>query len=223
MKTNIGYLISILLVAHISWAQKITVKKTKGRNALIESSIPLEEGQVYDLQSASVSEPVNYKTTGLKSRQNSWMIGGNFLSLRGDDYQKNSGSLQTRYGWNFTQVEFGIAAEMNTIDLGAGATTDFLLGGYFDYNLVSNRDPKTFIYGPFALAGFGSLQSPASRGGGSTSIIDTNLGGFISWFVAGGTAALRLEGFYDYQQINSTIKTTAVTGIGTRGFVVFYF
>ncbi|MBC7742501.1 MAG: hypothetical protein H7061_09900 [Bdellovibrionaceae bacterium] len=223
MKNILPIFFLLFTISETAFAQRITVKKTKGHNALIESSVPLEEGQVYELQSASVSEAVNYKTIGLKSRQNSWMIGGNFVTIRGEDYQKNAGALHTRYGWNFTQLEFGLAAEMSSLDVGAGATTDFLLGGYFDYNLVSNRDPKSFIYGPFVLASFGSIQSPSSRGGGSTSIVDMNLGGFATWFVAGASAALRLEGYYDYQQINSTVKQIAATGFGTRGFIVFYF
>ncbi len=221
--TLLPFLIVTFLFIEISFAQKITVKKTKGRNAIIESSIPLEEGEVYDLQTATISESPNYQSKGLKSRQNSLMLGGNFVSQRGTDYQKNAGALHARYGWNFTQLEFGAAVDMTSVDLGAGATTDFLLGGYFDYNLISNRDPRPFVYGPFAFAGFGSVQSPASRGGGSASIVSINGGGFLTWYLAGTSTALRGEAYLDIQQINTSTRQTDVTGFGSRGFLVFYF
>ncbi|MBC7421302.1 MAG: hypothetical protein H7328_11290 [Bdellovibrio sp.] len=223
LRFSIRFILSLLLFSSSAWSQKIMVKKTKGKNSIVESSIPLEEGMVYDLQTAPISENVNYQTKGLKSRQNSMMVGGSFVSLKGTDYQKNAGSLQLRYGWNFTQLEFGAAGEVKSTNLGAGATTDFLLGGYFDYNLITNRDPKPFIYGPFAFAGFGSVESPASKGGGSASILDSNLGGFITWFLSGSSAAIRVEGYFDYQQINTSLKQTDVMGFGTRGFLVYYF
>ena len=224
MKLNflITALLSFTLIS-MAHAQKITVKKTKGKNAIVESTIPLTEGEVYDLQTSPIAENVNYQTKGLKSRQNSFMIGGNFVSLRGTDYNKNAGAIQARYGWNFTNLEFGAAAEASTEDLGAGSTTSFLLGGYFDYNLVANRDPRAFIYGPFAFAGFGSVNSPSSKGGGSTSTIEVDGGGFLTWFFANSPVALRLEGFATLQKLNTATKQTDVTGFGTRGFFVYYY
>ncbi len=223
MKYILIFYACLLLTLNAAFDQKITVKKTKGANSIVESSIPLEEGMVYDLQTAPMSENVSYQTKGLKSRQNAIMLGGNFVSLTGTNYQKNSGSLQARYGWNFTQIEFGAAGEVSSDDVGAGATTNFLAGGYFDYNLVSNRDPKTYIYGPFAFAGFGSIQLPSGKGGGSVSVVDTNLGGFLTWFLSGSSTALRAEAYFDYQQINTSLAQTNVTGFGTRGFLVYYF
>ncbi len=223
MKITLSFFIGCFIFLNFAFAQKITVKRTKGSSSIVESSVPLEEGMVYDLQTAPISENVSYQSKGLSSRQHSLMIGGSFSSLSGTNYQKSAGSLNARYGWNFTQLELGVAAEVNSTDVGAGATTDFLFGGYFDYNLIANRDSRNYIYGPFAFAGFGSIQMPSSKGGGSVSVVDTNAGGFLTWFLSGTSTAIRLEGYFDYQQINTSLAQTAATGFGTRGFLVFYF
>ena len=65
MKLNflITALLSFTLIS-MAHAQKITVKKTKGKNAIVESTIPLTEGEVYDLQTSPIAENVNYQTKG---------------------------------------------------------------------------------------------------------------------------------------------------------------
>jgi hypothetical protein len=217
------FLASSSLTSESCFAQKIIVKKTKGLSAIIESSVPLEEGQTYELHNENVSQDVDYKSTGFKSRQNSVSFGGSLLTLRNDQYQRNYLSLQARYGWNFTSLEFGIIAAGSSDDLGAGATTEFSMGGYFDYNLVANRDPKNLIYGALSAVTFGSKQFPSASGGGSTSITDANLGGFLTWFLNNTSTALRIEAFYDYQQISTATKQTNVMGFGSRALISFYF
>ncbi len=211
------------LSASEAFAQKIKVKKTRGNQSVIESSVPLEEGQVYDLAVEPLSQNVDYKATGLRSRQNSFSIGGSIYSLRGDEYQRNSIALQGRYGWNFSMLEFGVVTGFTSEDLGAGATSEFLAGGYFDYNLVPNRDTKNLVYGVVGVLTFGSRQFPATTGGGSATTLDLNAGGFISWFINSSAMALRAEVFFDYQQISTTTKQTNVTGFGSRALMVFYF
>lgn len=216
-------LIANLFVTQVAFAQKIKVRKTKGNSAIIESTIPLEEGQTYDLQTESIVQDVNYKTSGFKSRQNSMTVGGSFVTLKADDYSKLAYSLQGRYGWNFTAVEFGIVGQVNSTDVGAGATTDFSLGGYFDYNLISNRDPQSFIYGPFALATYGTTQYPATTGGGSTTTLEGNVGGFLTYFIANSSTGLRVEGYFDYLNVVTSLKQTGISGFGMRGLLIFYF
>lgn len=216
-------LVTSLLFTTEASAQKIKVRKTKGNSAIIESTVPLEEGQTYDLQTESVVQDVNYKTAGFKSRQNSLTLGGSFVTLKADDYQKQAYTLQGRYGWNFTVIEFGLVGQLSSIDLGAGATVDFSAGGYFDYNLISNRDPKFVVYGPFALATYGTTQYPSTSGGGSTTTIEANLGGFLTYFIANTSTALRAEAYFDYQQIGTSLRQTNVTGFGGRGLLILYF
>ncbi len=190
---------------------------------MIESSVPLEEGQVYDLAVEPISQNVDYKTSGFRSRQNSVSIGGNIISLKGDDYQKTALAIQARYGWNFTNIEMGPVAQFSSDDLGGGATTEFTGGGFFTYNLIANRDPKFHVYGILGLITFGSRQFAASSGGGSATTMDLNAGGYYSWFLNSSSTALRLEGFFDYQQITTTVKLTNVSGFGSRALLIFYF
>lgn len=219
----IGFFIVALCLASPVWAQKIKVKKIKGNSAIVESTVPLEEGQVYDLASEPISQSIDYKASGFRSRQNSFSLGGSFLSLKSSDYQRVYFALQARYGWNFTSLEFGGVGQLTSDDLGAGATTEFTGGGYFDYNLVPNREPKSFVYGITTLVLFGSKQFSAASGGGSATTLDLNLGGFLSWFLNSTSTALRIEAFVDSQQISTTTKQSNVLGVGSRALLLFYF
>lgn len=221
------YLISAVLIITTSsfsaFAEKFKVKKVKGNQAVIETTAVLDEGQTYELVSESISQDVDYKSNVLKSRENSLTLGGEFNFLRADTYQSNSYSFQVRYGWNFSSLELGALLNAISTDVGAGATTTILGGGYFDYNLISNRDPKKIIYGTFALLGVGSTSYPSSATGGSSTTLQTNIGGFFSYFIGTTSTALRGELYGIYQQVNTTASQSAVTGAGARGLLVFYF
>lgn len=208
-----------LMVLNPAQAQKFKVKKVKGRTALIESSIPLEEGKTYDLQTEAVSSDVNYSNSGFKSRQNSFTLGMDFSYIKGDTVQNNSYNLQARYGWNFSYLEFGVVGELTYLDRGAGSTTNLAAGGYFDYNLVTNRDSKNLIYGPTALVTIGTIQFT----GGSSNVLDLNAGGFLTWFLTQSSVALRLEAFVDVEQVSASTGQTTLTGGGGRGLLVVYF
>lgn len=221
------HLLSLILIilitldfTSIALAQKIKVKKVKGMTALIETSIPLEEGQSYDLQTGSISADVNYSQAGFKSRKNSLTVGIDISSLRGDNVQENKLAAQGRYGWNFSTLELGAVGEFTSLDYGAGATTSFSLGSYIDYNLDANRDGKKMVYGPFGLLAFGSRQFSS---GGSSGLFTINAGGFLSYFIGQGSTALKVEAFIDHRQISASNGQTALTGFGSRGLLVFYF
>jgi hypothetical protein len=204
-------------------ADKIKVKKVKGKNAIVESTLQLEEGQTYELVPDSLSQNVDYAATVLKSRSNSLSFGTQLAYLKSDTTETTSLALQTRYGWNFSNLELGVLADLTSVDNGNGATTSILAGGYFDYNLVPNRDPKKVIYGPFVLAGFGTTSVPSSNLTGSTTKVEANAGGFLSYFIADSTTALRSEVFFDYQQTNTSALSTSITGVGGRILLSFYF
>lgn len=221
---SLSVLLLLMLFAEPLLAEKIKVKKVKGTQAVIETVTPLEEGQTYELVSDALSQDVDYKSSVLLSRRNSLTIGGQLDFLRSDSLSQNRLSLQARYGWNFSTLEVGAFFEATSLDQGAGATTTMLGGGYFDYNLIPNRDPKKIIYGPFALIGIGSTSYPSgSTAGGSVSTLQTNFGGFFSYFVGTSTTALRGELYGTYQQVNTTAQQSSLTGLGARGLLVFYF
>lgn len=220
---SLPVLVMLMFVTEPLKAEKIKVKKVKGTQAVIETVSPLEEGQTYELVSDPISQDVDYKSSVLLSRRNSLTIGGQLDFLRSDSLSQNRLSLQARYGWNFSTLEVGAFFEATSLDQGAGATTTMLGGGYFDYNLIPNRDPKKIIYGPFALIGIGSTSYPSSTAGGSVSTLQTNFGGFFSYFIGTSTTALRGELYGTYQQVNTTAQQSSLTGLGARGLLVFYF
>lgn len=206
-----------------AFSQTVKVRRVKGKNAIIESSVPLEEGQTYQLQPESISEDVDYTASVSRSRDNSLTLGAQFDFLKSDTLESTNLNLQTRYGWNFTSFEIGGLLGVDMADAGNGATTTILAGGYVDYNLVANRDPNRTIYGPFVLAAFGSTQYPSSTAGGSSTLMQLNAGGFLSYFFSGSSTALRGELYANYQQVNTNAAQSNVTGAGARALLVFYF
>lgn len=216
-------LVLIILSPNLAFAEKITVKKTKGNQSIIESSSPLEEGQTYEVSSEKVSQDVDYKSNILKSRANSLTLGSSFDYLKSDTIQNSNFSLQIRYGWNFSTLEVGALLETTARDQGTGSTVSVVAGGYLDYNLVPNREPKKIIYGPFLLTSFGSTTYPSSGTGGSSTSLNVNMGGFLSYFIGESSTALRAEAFGIYQQVNTTALQSSLTGAGFRGLLVFYF
>lgn len=214
---------TITLATSTSMAEKIKVKKVKGSSAVIESTLPLEEGQTYEITPTNVSQDVDYKGSTIKSRQNSLSFGGSLEYLKSDLLQSNTMTVQGRYGWNFSNLEAGLVIELSSVDLGNGATTSFIGGGYFDYNLVTNRDPRDLIYGPFVLLATGSTQYPSSATGGSSTKLASNVGGFATYFLGGSSTAVRGEAFYNYQQINTTAVQNSVAGFGMRFLLEYYY
>ncbi|MGZ3692398.1 MAG: hypothetical protein ACXVAX_12900, partial [Pseudobdellovibrio sp.] len=159
------------------------MKKVKGNSAIVETDTPLEEGQTYDLAGDPVASNVDYSSGSIKVRKNSLSFGANFESVKSELSQNTQFDLQVRYGWNFSSLEFGIMASAAGVDVGAGSTTSLLAGGYFDYDMVNNREPNNLIYGPFVLLATGSTQYPSSASGGSSTKIESNAGGFLTYFL----------------------------------------
>lgn len=221
------YLIPLLLLFIFGPAQvraeRVKVKRVKGNNAIIESTVPLEEGQTYQLLPDSISEDVDYTSGVAKPRDNSLTLGTQLDFLKSDTMESTNFSLQARYGWNFSTFEVGGVLGVDMQDAGSGATTTILAGGYVDYNLVANRPPHNAVYGPFVLAAFGSTQYPSSATGGSSTLLQANAGGFLSYFLSGTSTALRAEVYGVYQQVNTDAAQTSVTGGGARGLLLFYF
>lgn len=213
----------IFTLAEPVYAEKITVKKVKGTQAIVETTTELVEGQTYELAAQPLSEDVDYKQSVLKPRNNSLTLGASFDFVKSELLSSSQADFQARYGWSFSTLEFGVVVKFSSSDQGAGATTSFLGGGYFDYNLVNNRDPRNLIYGPFVLLATGSTQYPSAATGGSSTKLESNLGGFMTYFLGKSSTALRGEAYYNYQQINTTAQQNSVAGFGMRGLLVFYF
>lgn len=211
------------LSPEVASADSVKVRRVKGLNAIVESSVPLEEGQTYRLVPDRISEDVDYKSSVLKTRDNSLTLGTRFSFLKSETSESTEFDLQVRYGWNFSTFEVGAVLNADSADAGSGATTTILAGGYVDYNFVPNRDPKKIIYGPTVLVAFGSTQFPSSTAGGSATLTTINAGAFLSYFIADTTTALRAELYGVYSQVNTSAAQSTLSGAAARGLLVFYF
>ncbi len=218
MKTHLLLITFLFGFSSSIYATQITVKKVKGRQAIVESNIPLDEGQTYELQKDQIAVDVNFSP--VQQRKNSLQLGAELQSVSGSNVQDNRINLTARYGWNFEIFEFGPMMTYQSVDLGAGTDSDFLGGGYFDYNLQKNRAPQIFLWGPTISAEFGAKQF---KSGSSANIMNVDPGAFVSWFFANSSAALRAEVFYHYQKITTTTTDTSLSGFKSKAYLVFYF
>ncbi len=218
MKTHLFLITFIFGIASSTFATQITVKKVKGRQAIVESNVPLDEGQTYELQKDQIAIDVNFSPK--QQRRNSLQLGGELQSMTGSSTQDNRMSLAARYGWNFETYEMGPMLTYQSIDLGAGTDSEFLAGGYFDYNLQKNKSQQTFLWGPTVSAELGAKQF---KSGSTANILNLDPGGFLSWFFANSSAALRIEAVYHYQKISTTTTEATLSGFKAKTFLVFYF
>lgn len=202
-----------------SFSSTFTVKKAKGNSAIIESSIPLEEGQTYTLESDQISEDPVYANKNT-SRKNSFTLGANFSMIKASELQENIITLEGRYGWNLAKYEFGPIVSLQMVDEGAGFNTLYAIGGYGDYNITPNRNNDTLIFGGTLQATAGNQSTTA---GANSQIITIDGGAFLTWFLFKSSTALRTEALFETKKI-STDRTNA-TANGFRGklFLSFYF
>jgi hypothetical protein len=215
---------SILFLAALtlplcSQATTITVKKVKGNSAVIEMSTPLEAGKTYSLESDAMTLQTDYSTQ-FKSRFNSISLGLDVSMINGNKVVDNSAAFKMRYGWNHRSFEFGPIINIDIYDKGFGTNTDYLLGGYFDYNYTDNKAPRDLIYGPTMQLLLGNRSFDT---GGSSQVTQAQLGGFITWFINESPVALRSEATYLYRRVNSSSTETNLSGFTTQIYLMYYF
>lgn len=203
--------------------ETFTVKKTKGRQAVIESSTPLIEGETYIIQTSKqsglISEDVTYPRSN-RSRENSFSAGINSSFFKADNLQEHQIDLEGRYGWNFGDYEVGPLIHVKLLDEGAGLNTDFYVGGYFDYNITPNVGRTDMIYGLTAQVFGGNREF---TNGASSQIIALGAGGFLSWYLMGSSTALRIEGLAESKKIaTSTSSANAIGFVGKMLFAFYY-
>lgn len=223
VKLILSILTLFTLTSLFAKAETFTVKKTKGRQAVIESSVPLIEGETYIIQpikqSGLISEDVSYPKSN-RSRENSFSAGINSSFFKADNLQEHEIDIEGRYGWNFDDYEAGPLLHINLLDEGAGFNTDFYVGGYFDYNITANVNREDVVYGVTAQAFGGNREF---TNGSSSQIFAMGAGGFLSWFLMGSSTALRFEGIAESKKIaTSTTSASAIGFVGKMLFVFYY-
>ncbi len=218
-KTNLFATIAALLFTSTSLAATITIKKVKGNSAVIEMSSPLEAGKTYNLESDALTLQTDYSNQ-FKSRLNSISLGLDVNLMSGNKVTDNTAAFKGRYGWNHRNFEFGPLVSVEVYDKGFGTNTDYMIGGYFDYNSIDNKAPRDLIYGPTVQLFLGNRSFDS---GGSAQITQGNLGGFMTWFINGSPVALRTEATYLYRRVNSSTSETTLSGVTAQMYLMYYY
>ncbi len=212
---------SFLILGHNAKAASFTVKKVKGKQAVIEYSGPsVENGRTYKFSAQ------NEATNSAGSRDRFLIIRELTLSSLSSTTSGTSGgtinqfSILMGYGWNKENFEFAPLFGFRILDAGAGANTTFTLGALADYNFRSN------IAEYFSLFG-GSIEATYEKTNGnsaasSPSTTQAFLSGFWKWFLFENSICLRIDTGYLYSKKSSTTETTT-SGIYSRGSFVVYF
>lgn len=200
-------------------ATSITVKKVKGNQAVIEMSSPLEAGQTYNLENEAVTLHTDYSAE-FKSRYNSITLGASVALISGNKTLENDVRFIGRYGWNHSRFEFGPTLDFEVYDNGFGTGTNYLIGGYYDYNYVENRSPREMVYGPTVQFALGNRNYAS---GGSSQITQLQVGGFFTWFINGSPVALKTELGYLYRKVTSSAAESALTGFNSQIYLIYYY
>lgn len=212
-------LLIVLTLPLTAQATTITVKKVKGNSAVIEMSSPLEAGKSYSLESDSLTLQTDYSNQ-FKSRFNSVSLGLDVSMISGNKVVDNVAAFKMRYGWNHRSFEFGPIVNIEVYDKGFGTNTDYLLGGYFDYNYLENKAPRDLIYGPTVQLLLGNRSFDT---GGSSQLTQAQVGGFLTWFINESPVALKTEATYLYRRVNSSASETSLSGFTTQIYLMYYF
>lgn len=219
---NTVILIVFISLPSYSFADSFVVKKVKGKQAVIESTTELQEGKVYNLENdtkdtLAVSVPA---LSSFKSRYNSISLNIDMSFIKGSKTTENDFNLNARYGWNHTHFEFGPAVILDINNYGFGVNTNYLIGGYFDYNSVPNRSPRDLVYGPSGQFLIGNKNSDS---GSRSQLTQIQASGFVTWFINQSPVAIRTEVGYVYKKVNSSSNETNLSGAVGKMFLMYYF
>ncbi|XGC79662.1 hypothetical protein ACES2L_10015 [Bdellovibrio bacteriovorus] len=209
--------LAIFSFCSATYAQKIKVRKVKGKQAIIEfTGGNLESGRVYELAPDEFGE----SSVTTSSRNYVVSIEGLIQSLKADTTGAENEmdiSLTARFGWNHGSYEFGPLGSYTSDAEGATTTTLISGGGFFDYNLIPNTPGEAFIYGAGATGTFGQYDD-----GSNASTVMTFFGGvFAKWFPTGSNVGFRIDGGYLYGKLSGDSSSTTTgfkTSLGLLGY-----
>ncbi len=207
-----------LALGHSAFCASFTVKKVKGKQALIEYSGPqLENGKTYSISSPSDNSSSSDRSNFAILRE----ISLSSLSSTASGVSagtSTSFSLLLGYGWNYENFEFAPLLGFGTASSGGASATSFTIGALGDYNFQSN------IVGNDSIWGLGAEITSAKRDSGSSSETRLNAfaGGFLKWFIFSPTTCLRLDLGYVYSKRTTTVDAVDSGLLGKGGFAVYF-
>jgi hypothetical protein len=204
----------ILLLPVTVKAQSIRIEKVKDDKAIVEVvEGVLTPGETYQLN-ASAGAGNKFST-----RKNVIGFSGGFTNSSrastATSVSYTTFTLDVKYGLNKTTMEFGGLASLDYASTTGASATGFMLGGFFDYNLVPHKASSDMVYGIGVQAAGGSAQSPALTTYKAVSAYKVFGGGFLKWFPFKTTTCVRTD--LGFQYINYSESPT-ITESGLTGF-----
>jgi hypothetical protein len=219
----IRLIFAILLLNLAFAAQAVTqikVKKIKDQKAVIEFEGPLDEGQIYTLQTPSQSSPA-----GTVSRKFRLGITGdlNALTTKADTFDSSSSlfGISVDFGWNYGESEMGwVLGYTTSREDAAGATSVITVGGFYDRNFTRNKDPENSIFGWSARL---TLQAISEGGGAPLNRTNIYLNLFWKYFLISNAAVRGDIGYYCDQGKESLSTNSTTSGPkATLGLALYY-
>lgn len=211
----------LLLSSSNAFAQKIKVKRVKGKQAVVEfSGGYLQTGQVYELANDEYSD-----SSALGgSRKYVVSLSASLSSTKDDGPSAENVSaieLSTRFGWNLGHIELGPLFTFSSTSQTNGTVSTFSLGGFADYNLLSNSPGEAFLYG---VGGHLSVGQHDPGTGAKNDLMNLFAGPFLKWFPGGGNFAFRGDLGFIYQKIStSTSGDITSSGLQSSVGIIAYF
>lgn len=209
----------IFTTSSLGFAQKIKVTKVKGNQAVVEfSGSRLQAGQTYDLNSSLLPDVIS------SLRKNVISVSASLLNVKADtalaETQTNI-SLSGKYGWNMGSFEFGPVGSFESNGSQSTTQSSFKMGGFGDYNMISNTPGEVFIYG---LGGYAELGQYTASSGAKSDLMEFFAGPFVKWFINGGPFGFRVDGGYLYQGLSGGgLGSRTVTGLAANLGIMVYF
>lgn len=204
-------------------AQKLTVTKVKGNQAIVNvSGGKLEVGQSIDL---SGDEEPDFSEGGSGGGSRAHVIGlsGSLRSaendVNGNKITRTLVDFTGSFGWNKQTTEFGLIALLGMTDGNGVNTTKFGGGGFFDFNFTPNRPGNDMIFG----LGIQATYASTSGSGVSSSTMAAVPSGFLKWYALGNSTAIRFDLGYSYAQTEGNGNKVTDSGFGLAvGFGVYF-
>lgn len=217
---NFIILIATILTANFSFAgERAVIQQMKGKRAIVqfEKDIPFSVGQRVYLNSEDGSE------LGMRKELRNPLERKNSVSLETSFTSTDTATATTeyeiaaRYGWNMGKYEFGPVFSYS-FTKNVSEISNYKVGGFFDFNFISNNPGEDFIWGVYGEGKIGNSKVSTA----STSFTAVTGGAFVKWFIFSPALALRANALYEYEmdEKSTTTNNAAQKNFTTTGLQI---
>lgn len=226
-----GVWLFVILVASPAFAQKVTVKRVKGTQAIVEvMEGAMMVGKTYDLgpMEGVRTGDLEFTASATGPRKNYLRFAAELSSIRTESgtssSTKNLYSVAALYGWNKGITEFGAGGLLIGSDTGNGLNWDYGVLGNFDFNFGANKPGVSSLFGAGIEAAY--VIFTAASGGGGANRINLFPSVYMKWFPLRSSVSLRADLGYRYNQNTGSAITnnkSTDSGLAITGGLQVYF